>query len=147
MSDPLDPFNLQRFVDAQAHSYDLALTELLNGEKHHHWIWFVLPQIQGLGHSDMARRYALTGAAEADAYWHHPVLGPRLQACMRALEGHRGLSARDILGTPDDLKLRSCLTLFAQVVPPPSIFERLLERYFSADPDPRTLFALGDGTA
>lgn len=141
-----DPFNLQRFVDAQASSYQTALDELRGGRKRSHWMWYILPQIAGLGHSNMARRYALSGAAEAEAYWQHPLLGPRLQACAEALESHRDHSAQAILGSPDDVKLRSCLTLFAAVVPAPSIFQRLLVQYFDGESDPRTLFVLGSTT-
>ena len=113
MSVPADPHDLQRFVSAQRGIYELALAELRQGRKTSHWMWFVFPQIAGLGRSAMSVRYAISSAGEAAAYWRHDVLGPRLKACIEALISHRNLSARQIMGSPDDLKLRSSLTLFA----------------------------------
>ena len=144
MSDPIaDPWRLSRFVEAQADTYERALAELRDGCKRSHWMWFVFPQIAGLGFSSMSARYAISGRAEARAYLVHPVLGPRLRECadaLLALDG--GLSATRILGYPDDLKLRSSATLFAQVSPPGSVFHRLLERYFGGRADDATLTLL-----
>ncbi len=134
-----DPYNLQRFVDAQQRSYPQALQELRDGHKRSHWIWYILPQLEGLGHSAMAREYGIGGRDEARAYLDHPLLGARLRECCEALLAVQGRTARQILGSPDDLKLRSCATLFAQVAPPGSPFERLLERYYGGEADHRTL--------
>jgi uncharacterized protein (DUF1810 family) len=138
-----DPYDLQRFVDAQRGVHERVLAELAAGRKTSHWMWFVFPQIEGLGHSSMARRYALRGGDEAAAYLAHPVLGPRLVACAEAAIRAPG-SARAIFGTPDDLKLRSCATLFAKVAPEGSVFERVLARFFEGKPDPATAERLGD---
>jgi uncharacterized protein (DUF1810 family) len=106
-------------------------------------MWYIFPQLAGLGSSAMASRYGITGAAEAAAYLRHPVLGPRLTACAAAALGVAGHSAHDIFGSPDDMKLRSCATLFATVSPEASVFHRLLDRYFNGVPDRRTLDLLG----
>ena len=134
-----DPYDLARFVEAQHDDHDQALAELASGRKRSHWMWYVFPQLEGLGHSPMARRYAIRSAAEAAAYLRHPVLGPRLAAVAAAALGHAGRSAHDIFGSPDDLKLRSSATLFAQVAPEGSVFHQLLDRFFDGQPDPRTL--------
>jgi uncharacterized protein (DUF1810 family) len=134
-----DRFDLERFVRAQAADVDRALCELRSGRKRSHWMWYVFPQLAGLGTSAMARRYAIGSAAEARAYLAHPLLGPRLAACAEAVLGVAGKTAHDIFGSPDDLKLRSCATLFALVSSPGSVFERLLERFFAGEPDPLTL--------
>ncbi|WP_194790620.1 DUF1810 domain-containing protein [Pseudomonas sp. UFMG81] len=134
-----DPFDLDRFVQAQAPVHDRALRELDAGHKNSHWMWFVFPQLDGLGHSVMAERYALSGIAEARAYLEHPLLGPRLLACVNALLRHADKSARQILGSPDDLKLRSCLTLFNQVDPHEPLFLRALKQFYEGRPDARTL--------
>jgi uncharacterized protein (DUF1810 family) len=139
-----DPYGLDRFVSAQAPVYANALTELRAGRKRTHWMWFVFPQIAGLGWSLTARRYAIKGRAEAAAYLAHPLLGARLLECAEALLGLEGRSARDILGYPDDLKLRSCATLFAQVAPPGSVFARLLDKYYAGVADAKTLDRLVD---
>ena len=131
--------DLDRFVTAQEGEYERALAELRSGRKRSHWMWYVFPQIRGLGSSPTSRHFAIQGREEAAAYLAHPVLGPRLVACAEALLGIEGRSAREILGSPDDLKLRSCATLFAHVAPPGSVFERLLARYFEGRPDPATL--------
>jgi uncharacterized protein (DUF1810 family) len=136
---PDDPHDLARFVDAQRDVHAVALAELRAGRKRTHWMWFVFPQIEGLGSSDMARRYAIRGAAEARAYLAHPVLGPRLVAGCEAVLAHENRSAHEIFGSPDDLKLRSCVTLFAHVSGPGSVFHRVLDRFFAGAPDPRTL--------
>lgn len=137
-----DPFNLRRFVDAQAPVIDAARAELRQGRKSSHWMWFVFPQIAGLGQSAMSRRYAIASRAEAAAYLAHPLLGPRLEECCRILLGHSELTAHDVLGAPDDRKLRSCLTLFADVTPEDSIFTEALVRFFAGEMDPATLHRL-----
>lgn len=138
-----DPFDLERFVDAQSGVHERAVSELRGGRKTSHWMWFVFPQLAGLGHSGMARRYGITGLDEARVYLEHPVLGARLLECGQALEAlDATLSASDIFGSPDDLKLRSSLTLFAQAAGPGSVFERLLAKYFAGRPDDRTLAML-----
>jgi uncharacterized protein (DUF1810 family) len=144
MSDPrLDPHDLQRFVSAQDNIYAKALAELKAGRKASHWMWFIFPQLAGLGRSQMAQFYALNDADEARAYLAHPVLGPRLQACTQALLGWKGRSANDILGSPDDLKLRSSMTLFAAVAPEPGAFGEVLEAFFAGKGDTKTLRMLG----
>ncbi|WP_353852049.1 DUF1810 domain-containing protein [Piscinibacter sp.] len=137
-----DPHALQRFVDAQQGVYAQALSELRAGAKASHWMWFVFPQLRGLGHSAMAQHYGLAGLAEAQAYWRHPLLGPRLAECTAAMLAVPGRSARQILGTPDDLKLRSCMTLFMQAVPGEPMFRQSIERWFDGTPDPLTLARL-----
>lgn len=130
---------LERFVTAQAGVYEQALAEVTGGRKRSHWMWFVFPQLVGLGSSEMARFYGLADAAEARAFLAHPVLGPRLLQIARAALAVEARSAHDIFGSPDDLKLRSCATLFAAVAPPDSVFTALLDRYFDGQPDPRTI--------
>jgi uncharacterized protein (DUF1810 family) len=142
-----DPFELSRFVEAQRSSYDRALAEISDGRKRSHWMWYVFPQIDGLGFSALAKRYAIKSRAEAEAYLHHPLLGPRLEACAAAALGVERRSAREIFGSPDDLKLRSCATLFAEVAPAGSVFERLLDKYFDGEPDGETLRLLGKTVA
>ena len=137
--DSSDSFELERFVQAQERVFDSALAEIRNGRKHSHWMWHVFPQMAGLGHSEMARRYGIRGAAEARAFTKHPVLGPRLIECFESLLKVKGRSAREIFGTPDDLKLWSCATLFAQVAPPGSVFTHVLDQYFDAVRDSKTL--------
>ncbi len=134
-----DPFDLDRFVRAQESVYDQALAEIQRGRKQSHWMWYLFPQIAGLGHSATSRRYAIRSREEAAAYLDHALLGPRLTACSNALLQIRGLSATAILGSPDDLKLRSSATLFAAVSPSGSVFQALLERYYRGQPDSRTL--------
>jgi len=133
-----DPFNLQRFGDAQERIYDQALAEVTAGRKRSHWMWFIFPQLVGLGFSSMAQRYAIQNREEAIAYLAHPVLGPRLLACVDAVLNVNGRTAQDIFGSPDDLKLRSCATLFANVSPVGSPFEQLLEKYFGGEQDSST---------
>ncbi|WP_417791256.1 DUF1810 domain-containing protein [Stutzerimonas xanthomarina] len=137
-----DPHDLQRFVDAQQSTYDRALAELNAGHKQSHWMWFIFPQIVGLGHSDMARRYAINDADEAAAYLEHPLLAPRLEQCAQALLAHAERPARQILGSPDDRKLRSSMTLFTAVAPERTVFQAVLDAFFAADPDPTTLSRL-----
>lgn len=140
-----DPYHLQRFVDAQQLQYQQALAELRSGRKRTHWMWFIFPQLQGLGRSAMAQRYAISGRAEAEAYLQHPLLGPRLLACTEAMLGHHRNSAQQILGSPDDLKFHSCMTLFAHVAPDSAQFEQALQAFFDGHPDPATLRLLSSG--
>jgi uncharacterized protein (DUF1810 family) len=139
MSDSSDPYQLQRFLDAQHGVYDQALAEVRNGRKRTHWMWFVFPQFAGLGFSSTAQFYAIQSAAEARAYLAHPILGPRLTECMEAALAVEGRTAHDIFGSPDDLKLRSSATLFAAVSPPDSVFERVLAKYYDGRPDAKTI--------
>lgn len=140
---PDDPHDLQRFVDAQRDDHAVAIEEIRRGRKQSHWMWYVFPQLAGLGSSPTARRYAIRGLTEAEAYLRHPLLGPRLVEAAEAALAVAGRSAREVFGSPDDLKLRSSATLFAQVSPDGSVFHRLLDRYFDGSPDPRTLALLG----
>lgn len=139
MSDQADSYDLARFVEAQEREYERALTEIRGGRKRSHWMWYIFPQFAGLGRSAMSRRYAITSAAEAEAYLRHPVLGPRLLEIARAVLDVEGRSASEIFGSPDDMKLRSSATLFARVSAPGSVFEQVLERYFDGKPDTETL--------
>lgn len=136
---PDDPFNLGRFVAAQDGLYDEALVEIRSGRKRSHWMWFVFPQLAGLGSSETSRHFAIRNVAEARAYLDHPVLGPRLAGAAGAALSVEGRTAREIFGSPDDMKLRSCATLFAHVSPVGSVFHRLLDRFFDGEPDRRTL--------
>jgi len=136
--DSRDAFDLGRFVSAQEDVYDSALAEIRGGRKRTHWMWFVFPQLRGLGSSPIAKQYAIRTAAEARAYLTHPLLGPRLVECCEALLRVNGGSANDIFGSPDDLKLRSCATLFASVSEPGSIFERVLEKFYAGASDKKT---------
>jgi uncharacterized protein (DUF1810 family) len=140
---PEDPHDLARFVQAQAAIYPQALAELKSGRKCSHWMWFVFPQLQGLGFSSTSRRYAIDSLAQAQAYLEHPVLGHRLQACCEAVLAVRGRSAHDIFGSPDDMKLKSCATLFERVAPAGSVFARLLDACFRGQRDEATLRLLG----
>ena len=133
---------MNRFVEAQASTYERALAELRSGRKRSHWMWYVFPQLAGLGRSATAERYAIASLAEAGAYLKHPVLGPRLIECATAVLDVEGRSAHEIFGSPDDLKLRSCATLFALVSAPESVFTRLLAKYFDGG-DEQTLRLLG----
>ena len=142
-----DPYDLARFIDAQARCYTRVLEELAAGEKTSHWMWFIFPQLKGLGVSATARRFGLAGVEEARAYLAHPLLGARLRECVRALLALEGRTANEIFGNPDDLKLRSCLTLFAQAAgPAPAAADRVfgaaLAKYYRGEPDPRTLVLL-----
>jgi uncharacterized protein (DUF1810 family) len=142
---PDDSHDLDRFVAAQADSYDQALTEVRAGRKRSHWMWYVFPQVAGLGSSPMAQRYAIQSLDEARAYLDHPILGPRLVAIAEAALALPDRSAASVFGSPDDLKLRSCATLFAEISPPGSPFARLLDHYFDGQPDAQTLRILGAG--
>ncbi|HZM44903.1 MAG TPA: DUF1810 domain-containing protein [Burkholderiales bacterium] len=134
-----DPHDLARFVQAQAGSYEQALAEVRSGRKHSHWMWYVFPQFEGLGFSATSRRYSIKSVEEANAYLSHPVLGPRLVACARAALSVEGRSALEVFGSPDDMKLKSCATLFASVSPAGSVFEQILDKYFSGKRDDKTL--------
>ena len=137
-----DPYELSRFVRAQAPVYETVVAELTAGEKRTHWMWFVFPQLAGLGFSDMTRRYALRDVAEATAYLHHPLLGPRLIECIRLVVAVDGAPLAEILAPPDDLKFHSSMTLFAQVDGHAAVLDRALERYFGGELDTRTLSLL-----
>jgi len=130
---------LERFVLAQEHQYPHALAELQAGRKTTHWIWYVLPQLRGLGHSPLAQQYGLAGRAEAEAFVAHSLLGPRLVRCVQAMLGHHQRSAAQILGAVDAMKFRSCLTLFAEVAPNETCFRQALDRFYDGIPDPVTL--------
>jgi uncharacterized protein (DUF1810 family) len=134
-----DPYDLQRFVTAQDPVLDRVREELRRGRKSSHWMWFVFPQVAGLGSSPTAQHYAISGLDEARAYLAHPVLGPRLVECARLAAAVEGRSAREVFGYPDDLKLRSSMTLFARAAPDEPAFAGVLDRYFDSEPDPRTL--------
>ena len=143
MPDPSDPFDLQRFRDAQAGVHEGALAELRRGYKTGHWMWFVFPQLAGLGHSETARYYAIGSLAEACAYLADPLLGPRLHACAGALLESRGTSAEAILGPVDALKLRSSMTLFLRAAPGDRVFAQVLGRFYGGVPDAATDRLLG----
>ena len=140
---PDDPDGLQRFVEAQAPVIERVWAEVRAGRKTSHWMWFVFPQIEGLGFSGMARRYAIGSAHEAKAYLGHPVLGPRLKDLTRAVCEIEGRTAHEIFGSPDDFKLRSSLTLF-DAVAPGQVFRQALDRFFDGQPDPATLELLAE---
>jgi len=125
-----DPFDLNRFVEAQNPVYARVCAELRAGEKRSHWMWFVFPQIQGLGNSAMSQRFAIRSAAEAKAYLDHPLLGARLRECTKLVCAVEGKTLHEIFGYPDDLKFRSCMTLFSSVAEADSVFQRALEKYF-----------------
>lgn len=134
-----DRFHLERFVEAQQGVYEAVLAELRAGRKRSHWMWFIFPQIRGLGHSSTAQLYALSGLDEAVAFLDHPILGPRLRECTALVNAIRSSSAREVFGPPDDLKFRSSMTLFAQAATDKAVFLQALEKYFGSAPDPRTL--------
>jgi len=139
MADTSDPFDLGRFVAAQADVYAQALSEIKRGRKCSHWIWFIFPQIDGLGTSTTSRFYGIKSADEARAYLSHSVLGPRLTECSEVLLRSAAGSAEEIFGYPDYLKLRSSMTLFASVSGAGSVFEQVLAKYFDGEPDEKTL--------
>ena len=131
--------HLNRFIDAQELNYRSALAEIEMGRKISHWMWYVFPQYDGLGFSATSRHYAIKSPEEAVAYLGHPVLGPRLGECVDALLAVTGLTAHEIFGSPDDLKLKSCMTLFAQISLEGSVFEQVLDKYFDGYRDSKTL--------
>ncbi len=134
-----DPYHLCRFTDAQESDYRSALTEIEAGRKVSHWMWYVFPQYDGLGFSPTSKHYAIKSPEEAEAYLGHPVLGPRLGECVEALLAVTGRSAHQIFGSPDDMKLKSCMTLFAHISPEGSAFEQVLDKYFDGHRDLTTL--------
>ena len=134
-----DSFQLQRFVDAQAPVFETVCAELRAGRKASHWMWFVFPQLRGLGRSAMASAYGIASLDEARAYLAHPILGPRLQQCTQRVLDVGGGDAHAIFGSPDDLKFRSCMSLFAHAAGGRSVFVAALDRFFDGRPDPATL--------
>ncbi len=140
-----DSYGLERFVEAQEGVKEEVDRELASGMKRSHWMWFVFPQIQGLGMSMMAQRYALNSLEEARAYLEHPVLGERLREWTRLVLNVEGKSAKEIFGYPDYLKFRSCMTLFSQVAEAGSVFHRALDKFYDGEPDQKTLSILGIG--
>lgn len=134
-----DAFLLQRFLDAQAGVYDTVVAELFAGRKRSHWIWFIFPQIAGLGESAMSRKYAIASRAEAAAYLGHPVLGARLRECTQLVLDIEDRPVEEIFPYPDDLKFRSSMTLFAACGDDSGLFQRAIDKYFSGEPDQRTL--------
>ena len=145
MRSPDDPFDLARFVAAQDEggTYERALREVEQGRKLTHWMWFVYPQLAGLGRTETSRFYAISGLDEARAYLAHPLLGARIRACARAAAAVKGRSAEQVFGSTDASKLRSSMTLFGVADPAEPAFEAVLDRYFDGDPDPLTLRLLG----
>ena len=141
-----DPYHLERFVKAQAKVYSRVLEELRRGHKTSHWMWFIFPQIQGLGFSVMAREYAISSLAEARAYLQHPLLGPRLRECVQLILDVTGKTIHGILGSPDDLKFRSCMTLFLKAAPEDPLFAAALTQYCAGEQDSRTLDALSQAS-
>lgn len=139
MTTATDPHNLQRFVEAQASVYDSALAELRSGLKRGHWMWFIFPQVEGLGFSSLSRRYAIRSIEEARAYLAHPILGPRLRECVQAVLDVREKSLDEIFGPIDSVKFRSSTTLFARAAEDSAIFMTALQRYCPDGLDPKTL--------
>lgn len=143
MANAGDPWGLQRFIDAQEEVYEDALSEIKGGRKKNHWMWFIFPQLEGLGASETAQRYAIRNAGEAEAYLAHPILGARLRECVEAVLAVEGARAVDIFGSLNAVKLRSSATLFALVSPTGSPFHCLLSQCFGGEPDAKTLRRLG----
>jgi uncharacterized protein (DUF1810 family) len=139
MESASDPFDLQRFVDAQARIYEQVLDELRAGRKRSHWIWFIFPQIAGLGSSPTASRYAIASLDEARAYLRHDLLGPRLHECTQLVNAIQNRSIGEIFGSPDDMKVRSSMTLFAHATDDNRDFVEVLARYYDGEEDPLTL--------
>ncbi len=143
MTNSGDPFDLQRFVDAQAPVYGTVVNELRSGRKRSHWMWFVFPQLRGLGSSPTAVRFGISSIDEARAYLDHELLGPRLRECASLVAGIEGRSATEIFGSPDDLKLRSSMTLFARAADSGAVFAGVLDKFYDGHEDPATLARLG----
>jgi uncharacterized protein (DUF1810 family) len=141
-ADPDDPFALSRFTTAQEGIYDSVLSELRSGLKRTHWMWFIFPQIDGLGHSFIAKQYAIKSILEAEQYLKHPILGPRLVECSETVLALKGRSISEIFGYPDDLKLKSSMTLFDCVAGSPQVFAKILDKYFQGERDTKTLSLL-----
>ena len=138
-----DPHDLARFLRAQEEIYAQAFSEITSGQKRSHWMWYIFPQFHGLGFSPTAKRYAIKTVEEARAYLDHPVLGPRLLECAEAVVGIEGRSAKEIFGSPDNLKLRSCATLFSLVLPKGSVFDHLIDKYYQGKGDGKTYELVG----
>lgn len=138
----LNDTTLHRFLDAQSSDYDQALAEIRRGQKQSHWMWYIFPQLAGLGYSDMAHRYAIRDLQEAKRYLDHPVLGARLIEIASALLQVKGKTATQIMGRPDDLKLKSSMTLFSLVKPTDPVFDQVLAAYFQGVPDAKTISLL-----
>lgn len=134
-----DPYDLQRFVDAQNPVLEQVRSELQKGGKRSHWMWFVFPQLRGLGASSMANKFGISSRDEAEAYLRHTILGPRLRECTRLVNLVKGSSIEEIFGYPDNLKFHSCITLFAQVAPEEDVFGAALKKYFDGQPDQLTI--------
>jgi uncharacterized protein (DUF1810 family) len=137
-----DPYHLERFVEAQAGVFAQVVEELRAGRKRTHWMWFIFPQIAGLGSSEMARRFAMSGREEALAYLQHEALGPRLQQCVELVNAVPGRTVEEIFGYPDDLKFGSSMTLFASVAEGENVYREALDKYFGGEPDSATLARL-----
>jgi uncharacterized protein (DUF1810 family) len=146
MADPADPFDLNRFLQAQEDDYEQALAEIKGGRKRTHWMWYIFPQFDGLALSSTSKFYSIKSVEEAKAYLAHPVLGRRLLECSEAVVSVEGRSALKILGSPDDMKLRSCATLFASVSSAGCIFDRILDKFYKGQRDDKTLRLLGIGS-
>lgn len=142
MTNSVDPFQLQRFIAAQEGVYEQALLEIRNGHKRSHWMWFIFPQIDGLGFSATAKFYAIQSLDEAKVYLQHNVLGQNLFECTRTVCAIEGRTAQDIFGSPDDLKLKSCMTLFEFVDGPESVFGQVLDKLYAGERDQKTLLLL-----
>jgi len=138
-NDMTDPYNLKRFIDAQNPVYEHVLAELRDGDKTSHWMWFIFPQIEGLGRSDTAKKFAISSRREAEAYLHHPVLGTRLRECIRLVNQVEGRSAEDIFGHLDSLKFHSSLTLFVHTTPDNEVFQKAMQKYYKGEFDRSTL--------
>ena len=138
----IDRYNLQRFVEVQAPVYQRVLSELREGHKRTHWMWFIFPQIRGLGQSEIAQRFSIGSLYEAEAYFEHPILGPRLRECTELVNAIQSRAIEDIFGYPDHLKFRSSMTLFAQAAPGEKIFNEALDKFFAGSPDEFTLSRL-----
>ena len=141
-----DPFDLNRFVQAHQNSYETALAEMKSGRKRSHWMWYIFPQLAGLGFSPTSQRYSIKSKAEVLAYLEHPLLGPRIVECFQAVLANEGHTACDIFGSPDDLKLRSCATLFASCSKNGSVFHQVLDKFFDGQPDAKTLRLVGSAS-
>ncbi|MBR3749638.1 MAG: DUF1810 domain-containing protein [Firmicutes bacterium] len=138
-------YDLSRFLEAQKNAYDTALREIRAGRKRSHWMWYIFPQIQGLGYSAMAQHYAIRDLGEAREYLQHPLLGPRLIEISEALLSLDESDPRRVMGSPDDLKLRSCMTLFQCAAPDQPVFGKVLDKFYGGRPDGRTLEMLNRG--
>jgi uncharacterized protein (DUF1810 family) len=142
MTDSADPYDLQRFVDAQNPVFEQVCAELRQGRKRSHWMWFIFPQLRGFGHSPMAEQFGISSRHEADAYLKHPVLGPRLRECTQRVNLVEGRSVEAIFGYPDHLKFRSSMTLFAGATSENQVFKDALQKYFAGEPDRLTVAQL-----